>query len=116
MINTKDFENKMSNYMKLFNKELDRGLIASADALLKDSTSIAPFDRGFAGGLVSTANKTEPRNGEIMVGYNKEYAVRLHEDMSLKIKRGRTQKFLENPMKNNGSKYGNIINDFISKI
>lgn len=123
----KDFSSRMKDYLSLADKGLDAGLVASADALLADSTDIVPFDKGFNGGLASTANKTKPfsdgASRSISVGYNKSYAVRLHEDFTLKIKQRNTsggqrrqQKFLEKPLKENGKKYSDIIAKIFQRI
>ena len=116
----------MNAYNSKALEAIDKGLVASADALLADSTDIVPFDKGFNGGLASTANKTKPfaNNGKraISVGYNKSYAVRLHEDLTLKISQRNTsgqrrqQKFLEKPLKENGSKYSSIISKILSSV
>lgn len=122
----KDFFSRMKQYIGLSERALDSGLVASADSLLADSTDIVPFDKGFNGGLASTANKTQPfaDNGtrSIKVGYNKSYAVKLHEDLTLKISQRNTsgkrrqQKFLEKPLKENGKKYSEIISKVLQKI
>jgi hypothetical protein len=54
----------------------------------------------------------------VEVGYNKDYAARMHEDMSLNIRQTfagaggrRQQKYLEKPAKENAAKYGTILRD-----
>lgn len=103
---------------------LQKGVFLQGEALRGDSMNMAPFDKGTAGGLISTANTTDPRlngdNVECQVGYNKEYAVKVHEDMTLKIRQKNTvagqvraQKYLERPMRENAEKYGKILADFL---
>lgn len=122
--NSSDFEKGLSKYSERAQNALLAGLAAAADALLEDSTDIVPFDKGFSGGLASTASKVDPKfsgtTAEVTVGYNKVYAARLHEDMSLKIVQRntvsgqkRSQKYLENPMKQNAEKYAKIMADTI---
>lgn len=95
-----------------------------AETLRGDSTDIVPFDRGFNGGLASTANSLDPRRTssgvESGVSYNKDYAVKVHEDMTLRISQEkavkgqrRQQKYLEKPMKENAQKYGKLMADAI---
>lgn len=102
------------------------GVFAAAEQLKNDSTNIVPFDKGFFGGLASTARASNPKLSanevESEVSYNKDYAVRLHEDMSLNISQQntssgqkRSQKYLEKPMKQNAPKYGKIISDHVSQ-
>lgn len=103
-------------------KELQKALVAAGEQLRGDSVDIVPFDKGFNGGLASTARTSDPRfysdGMEIEVTYNKEYAVKVHEDMSLNISQKNTvggqrrqQKYLEKPMKENAEKYGKIVAD-----
>jgi len=125
--NTDKLIRGFKEYSQKFNNVLLKALNLAGDALLKDSTGIVPFQRGFSGGLASTASKKDPeKHGEtveIQVGYNKTYAARLHEDMSLNISQKnagkggrRQQKYIEIPMKKNGKNYGRIIANNLSKI
>jgi len=122
-----DFSNRMRDFEKKYKVARDAGIVAAGNKLMSDSTEIAPFDKGFSGGLVSTAKMSdavaEAGEVKVSVSYNKAYAVRLHEDMKLKISQknaanGKTrgQKYLEKPMKENGKEYLKIINKFISAL
>ena len=115
-----EFQEGLKAYEKLALSALLAGMVVSTDSLLRDSTDIVPFDKGFSGGLASTATKTNPKfdgaTAESTYGYNKSYAARLHEDLSLNISQRRSspgqtrsQKYLEKPMKENAKKYGKLI-------
>lgn len=126
-INDENFKKGLDKFEKIATKEAEKAVYAAAEQLRGDSMNMAPFDRGTAGGLVSTANTTKAKKvgGDIVcsVGYNKKYAVKLHEDMSLKINQKNTkagqsrgQKYLEKPMKENLKNYFRIITDYLRKL
>lgn len=105
-------------------KELQRAMVAAGEALRYDSLDIVPFDKGFNGGLAGTARTSDPKNEpdgiSVDVTYNKEYAVKVHEDMTLNISQKNTvggqkrqQKYLEKPMKENAEKYGKMVADHL---
>jgi hypothetical protein len=115
-----EFRRGMNRAEETTKKAAGRAAFAAAEALRGDSVNIVPFDQGFFGGLASTARTSNPKNtpsgAESDVTYNKEYAVRVHEDMTLRINQKRTingqrrqQKYLEKPMRENTEKYGKIM-------
>jgi len=123
-LDSSEWESGLDRYADAVTAAIKAGIVAGADALLRDATDIVPFQKGFSGGLASTASKGEVQNSmgeiEIEVGFNKEYAARLHEDMSLNISQAnassgqrRQQKYLEKPMKENGEKYVTIVGELI---
>jgi len=100
---TREIEKKFKEYGEKASKILEKSLILLAEGELKNkSQSLVPLDEG---PLKNSYTSTKPKvnsgkDFEITVGYNKKYATRLHEDMSLNIKRqGRSQKYLEKPLK-----------------
>lgn len=121
--NFKQFEGKLDELDKAVTDALMRALVVAGQELLGDSTAIVPFRRGFNGGLAGSASTEQPvsesggKELSIEVGYNKEYAARLHEDLSLNIsqkfagKGARQQKYLEKPARENAEKYGRILSD-----
>lgn len=122
----KRFLEGLEKGLKLGIDAIERGVFAAAEQLKNDSTDIVPFDEGFNGGLAGSAAVSKPRTLgstiESDTTYNKVYAVKLHEDMSLNISQKntsngqrRSQKYLEKPMKQNAQKYGKIISDYVSQ-
>lgn len=108
-------------------KALLAGCAAGGDMMLAAATDIVPFDKGFNGGLAGSASKVEPRISgdeiEVEIGFNKSYAARLHEDMSLVISQKRTsggqrrsQKYLEIPLKRDAEKFGRVVASILSKV
>jgi len=123
-LDSSEFERGLDRYTDDVTAAIKAGIVAAGDALLRDATDIVPFQKGFSGGLASTASKGEVKSGmseiEIEVGFNKEYAARLHEDLSLNISQANTsrgqrrqQKYLEKPMKENGEKYVTLVGEVI---
>lgn len=103
---------------------LAHGLVLAGNSLLYDSRQIVPFDTGAlsASGAVGKP-QTNGEMQQIDVSYNKDYAVKVHEDMSLKIRQTfavagavRQQKYLTKPMMENAAKYGKILSDEFTSI
>lgn len=69
-----------------------------ADEVLRLSQFEVPHDKG----LLQNSGHVEP-SGELaaIVGYNKVYAARLHENPQFNFQKGRKGKYLEDPIKNN---------------
>lgn len=122
--NLGDFFKGLDKAEKVVIDELRRGLVAAGEALRYDSLDIVPFDKGFNGGLAGTARTSDPKNEpdgvSVEVSYNKDYAVKVHEDMTLNINQTNTasgqkrqQKYLEKPMKENAEKYGKMVADHL---
>lgn len=122
--NLGDFFKQLDKLENLTEEAVAASVFLAAEQCRGDSMNMAPFDKGTAGGLISTANTTDPRKSktgaECQVGYNKEYAVKVHEDMTLRIRQKNTvagqvrgQKYLEKPMRENAKKYGKIMADYI---
>lgn len=121
-----DFLSGMDKALDVVLRGIQAGVLLSSEKLRDDSVAIVPFKEGFNGGLASTAQSSPPKiegtsvNSE--VSYNKEYAVKLHEDLSLNISqefagmgKRRQQKYLEKPMKENAKLYGKIMSDEVTK-
>ncbi|MEU5945137.1 hypothetical protein ABZ793_06190 [Micromonospora sp. NPDC047465] len=72
------------------------GLELAAEHLLQVSSSQAPHEEGDLerSGEVSK----DPSTGAVAVSYDRPYAVRQHEDMTLRHDDGRKAKYLEDPM------------------
>lgn len=73
-----------------------RALFMGASHILNESTRIAPLDEG---PLTQTAGvDVDATNGQASIYYVQKYAVKLHEDPRINIRRGRQMKYLEKPM------------------
>lgn len=82
------------------------GLEAAGKALLEESQRLCPKERGFNGGLVSTAFLDVDREALVaVVGYTAKHAHLQHEKTHYKHKSGEQAKFLEEPMTRNARAY-----------
>ncbi len=73
-----------------------RGAQLAAEHLLSVSSQLAPHEEGDLqrSGTVTS----DPADGEVAVSFDRPYAVRQHEDMTLRHDEGRQAKYLEAPM------------------
>lgn len=123
--NFKQFNGKLDELDKMVTDAVMRALIITGEDLRNDAVSIVPFRMGFNGGLAgsaSTEQAVEEDGGKLLsvtVGFNKPYAAKMHEDMSLTISqkfagsKPRQQKYLEKPARENADKYGRILRDAV---
>jgi hypothetical protein len=93
-------------------KEVMRRQDVSSEDLLSLSGNLVPLDEG---GLMESGSvePSKKEGNEIVarVGYNKEYALKMHEDIYTAKVSGRGRKYLEKPTTENAEKY----TDFIGK-
>ncbi len=72
------------------------GLELAAEHLLQVSTELAPLEEG---DLARSGTVTSDKDsGTVAVSFDRPYAVRQHEDMTLKHDAGKKAKYLEAPM------------------
>jgi len=73
------------------------GMYLGAEAILTESHSEVPHESGtlMRSGIVTEA----PEEKSVYVSYNTPYAVKQHEDLSLRHTDGRKAKYLEGPFK-----------------
>ncbi|AIF45430.1 MULTISPECIES: hypothetical protein [Virgibacillus] len=102
---------KASRHMKGIMK---KGVDTSTEDLLSQSKNLAPLDEG---GLRENGSTTPAKvsrhdiTGE--VGYSKEYALRMHEDMYQPSTPGTGRKYLEKPTKENEEKYADYLGSLV---
>lgn len=72
------------------------GLELAAEHLLQESSTLVPHEEGDLerSGEVSS----DPGSGTVAVSYDRPYAIRQHEDLTLRHDDGRQAKYLEQPM------------------
>ncbi|HYD35554.1 MAG TPA: hypothetical protein VD999_05780 [Vitreimonas sp.] len=92
-----DFLKKSGDLLNKVIKSSPEALEVVADEILRLSQREVPHDEG---GLQNSGH-VEPRSEEVLVGYNKPYAARLHEHPEYNFQKGRKGKYLEDPIKNN---------------
>jgi hypothetical protein len=88
-------------------------LVSAGEYILDESNKIAPIDEGT---LIRSGNVAVDENaGTVIVYYDTPYAVRQHEDMSLRHTNGRSAKFLEIASTQNADKVRKFIEDAVNK-
>lgn len=97
VFDTKELE---ENVKKLLSRTSDRTkkvLMEIAWEVLRLGEPEVPHDEG----MLQASGKAEPEGDEVIVGYNKVYAARLHENPQFNFQKGRKGKYLEDPIKRN---------------
>lgn len=90
----------LTNLKKLgakLDSALDRALFEVGAEILRLAAPETPHDKG----ILQSSQAIEPESGGYVIGYNKEYAARLHEHPEYNFQKGRKGKYLEDPIKNN---------------
>jgi len=111
-IDTKDIERGIKRLTKLVDAESLKALDQIALEILRLSTFEVPHDTG----LLQMSGSKETRGDEVVVGYNKVYASRLHENPQFRFQKGRKGKYLEDPIKNNLSIFRNIYKKVVGRV
>lgn len=88
-----------------------RGLTLGAEYVLGESNQVVPIEEGTLGR--SGAASVDPSTLRAAVSYDTPYAVRQHEDLSLRHDPGRQAKYLENTMNAEVGAVRKIIADAI---
>ena len=96
-IDTSSLEKGIKRLNEEVGKSSHRGLGAMATEVLRLSQFQVPHDTG----ALQNSGHTEEFTDEYIVGYNKVYAARLHENPQFRFQKGRKGKYLEDPIKNN---------------
>lgn len=74
------------------------GILDMANEILR----LSQFEVPHRDGLLATSGHVEPhRPDHAVVGYNKVYAARLHENPQFRFQKGRKGKYLIDPIRNN---------------
>lgn len=87
---------------------LMRGLVTAGEHILNVSNSQVPLEEGdlARSGVVSSSS---PADLTVAVSYDTPYAVRQHEDLSLRHDPGRNAKFLSNACSSEAKTAGHLI-------
>lgn len=108
----------MSDFLKKSNELLKKMVDQNMKALFEvglEVMRLSSFEVPHDKGLLQNSGSVEPGDQEVIVGYNKVYAARLHEHPEYKFQKGRKAKYLEDPIKNNVGvlldHYGNSLKE-----
>lgn len=118
-------------------KNVVHAMVENTEDLLGKSMRIAPIDEGTmigsasarvnrveiargskSGAPTTTGGRPDAKPGQVVVGevsYNTPYALRQHEDLTFKHLPGKQAKYLEQPLKENATKYMENLRDAMAK-
>lgn len=102
-----DFLKGLAKFDNKFMAQKIKAMRRIANELLRLSQKEVPHDTG----ALQNTGHVEEKGDEVIVGYNKVYAARLHENPQYRFQKGRKGKYLEDPLKNNES----VFNEFLNK-
>jgi len=102
---TTSFDKKVANYVSSITRLSKKSLLDIGNEILRLSEKEVPHDKG----LLQSSNVAVQGNDEVVVGYNKKYAARLHEHPEYNFQKGRKGKYLEDPIVNNIKLFRGII-------
>lgn len=111
-IDTKDFNSKLAKVEKELLSTEKAALGEMGDELLRLSSFEVPLDTGH---LQDTGN-VKKEQSVATVGYNTPYAARLHEHPGYRFQKGRKGKYLEDPLKQNLTKWQQIYSQKMGEI
>lgn len=96
----------------ILNGSANRAVALAAEHILGEANKRAPIEEGtlIRSGTVST----DPGNFSAAVSYDTPYAVKQHEDMTLRHDQGRTAKYLEGAMNSEVATAAEIIRKTIA--
>lgn len=108
------FKKKMQELGKLSNQACNKALNNIADELLRLSNSQVPLDTG----RLSSSGKVQDGKNEkeVIVGYHTKYAARLHENPQYNFRNGRKGKYLEDPLKQNMTKWARYVEKSLQEV
>lgn len=84
----------LDNISKAVEGGMDQGLLDAGFELLRLSQFEVPHDEG----ELQNSGTVEEIDGDVVVGYHKKYAARLHEHPEYNFQKGRKGKYLEDPL------------------
>lgn len=112
---------KLANVFLDSSKKIDevaeQVLNVISEDILNQSVKLAPLDEGGLreSGSVTPAKK-EGNEIAAYVGYSKEYALKMHEDVYTPSTPGTGRKYLEKPIKQNAQKYADYFAEKIGDV
>lgn len=99
------------------NSEMSKAVLSGVNDIASEVLRLSSFEAPHDTGSLQTSGHVEPSNDvEVVVGYNKVYAARLHEHPEYRFQKGRKGKYLEDPIKNNYSIFIEYMKNSVSSI
>ncbi|MBN2263076.1 MAG: hypothetical protein JW735_09190 [Prolixibacteraceae bacterium] len=101
-IDTKDLQKGIARVGEAMKNAALKGINDVASEILRLGMYEVPHDKG----LLQASGHVEPaKDDEVVVGYNKVYAARLHENPQFHFQKGRKGRYLVDPIQNNLSTF-----------
>lgn len=115
MFDTEDLDKglaKLETQMQLLQRQAVRSI---GEEILRLANFEVPHDTG----LLQNSGHLEPKaesadRFEVIIGYNKSYAARLHEHPEYHFQKGRKGKYLEDPIKHNLAVFGEFYREIMA--
>lgn len=94
---------------------VERGLVKAGLFLQRASQKIVPVDTGALKNSAFTRKEGEGLKTKVRVGYTKEYAIYVHENLEARHRPGKTAKYLERPARQLRKQMLEIVSKEIEK-
>lgn len=112
-INTNGLHDGIRRLIQAIKDATLKGATDISNEILRLGTFEVPHDQG----LLQASGHVEPEgDDQVIVGYNKVYAARLHEHPEYRFQKGRKGKYLEDPIKNNLKTFNTFMQDAIKAV
>lgn len=107
----RDFQRRLGMFMGNAQKALASGLFGVGGEALRLSQREVPHDKGD----LQNSGTVEQEGQEVIVGYHRPYAARLHEHPEYHFQKGRKGKYLEDPIRQNAQELGIVAVNIMRK-
>ena len=95
---------------------MEMAALSAINDVASEILRLSSFEVPHGTGLLQNSGHVEPdTDKQVIVGYNKVYAARLHENPQYQFQKGRKGKYLEDPIKSNFSLFQRYIADGIKR-
>lgn len=87
---------------------MDKASLKAAEDIADEVMRLSGFEVPHDTGMLQASGHVEVKKDEVIAGYNKVYAARLHEHPEYHFQKGRKGKYLEDPIKHNLSTFQRV--------
>lgn len=108
-----DFQAGIQRLFGVMRPTVAHALDKVANEILRLSAREVPHDKGL---LQASGTSEKVTDEEVVVGYNKVYAARLHEHPEYRFQKGRKGKYLIDPIMNNLSTFNRFITAEVERV
>lgn len=94
-------DKQVQDNLKKLVKKAQSGIVNVLSGIAGEILRLSSFEVPHDTGMLQSSGGFEPDGENVVVGYNKVYAARLHEHPEYRFQKGRKGKYLEDPIKKN---------------